>query len=111
MTVKAISLFQSETDFDRHLPVSNRAVLDEAARVRHLEPVHAAQRLGRARDRVLDRVFHAGLRRARELDVLVYVIGHGRSLRDGSRSASERKGKEVQGGKPWFPSLAFPVPD
>src|SRR5262249_54030604 len=55
--------FQRKSDAQRDLVVANRPILDMAARLHDLEPLHIANGLGRAPDGVLDRVVNRFFRR------------------------------------------------
>jgi hypothetical protein len=50
--------FQCKSDAQRDLVMANRPILDMAARLHDLEPLHLANGLGRAPDGVLDRVLN-----------------------------------------------------
>jgi hypothetical protein len=52
------------------------AVVDITARLGHLKPPHVANRLARARQRIVDRLLHSVRRRADDLNFLINVFSH-----------------------------------
>ena len=54
------------------------AFVDISAGLGYLKPPHVANRLARARQRVVDRLFHSVWRGANDLNFLVNVFSHAR---------------------------------
>jgi hypothetical protein len=70
------SVFESETDLDRNLPVLDGTVIDITARFDHFEPVHMLDGFRGLGDRILNGIVTAVFRTARDFNVLVNVICH-----------------------------------
>jgi len=72
----AASFFQGKTEFQRHLPFADFALLDGSAGLGHLKPSHVADCLFGARQRILYRLLKAVRRRTNYFNLFVNVIRH-----------------------------------
>ncbi|CAM2159557.1 hypothetical protein PT2222_50395 [Paraburkholderia tropica] len=76
VTGRARLVVDAHAHLDRHLPVRNLVVFDQAARFHDLEPVQMTQRFRRARDGAADGVVAGHLGRSGEFDLLVDMVAH-----------------------------------
>src|SRR3712207_9486684 len=85
-------VLEPEPDLHRHLIVPDATLFEVAANLGHFEPVEVAQAVRGLLDRPVDGLGDALGRRAGDLDGLVDVIAHPRSIADGDGSAeADRK--------------------
>jgi hypothetical protein len=67
---------QSEADLHCHLPVCHLVILEVAAHLGDLKPLHISDRLSSSRDRVVHCVFDAVWRGTDQLNLFVDVVTH-----------------------------------
>src|ERR1700692_923352 len=71
-----LSGIQREADLHCHLPVRNLVILEMAAHLGDLKPLHISDRLASSRDRVVHCVFDAVWRGTDQLNLFVDVVTH-----------------------------------